>query len=208
MHSLIDIINKSKNKYSIVEPKKPGNYITVKGELSGSISSTELFNIKGSGVVKSLDISPYDDVDIGVKIEIDGKTVYDSTVRDKDSGYYTGYIANNSVHLIFGDISRLYSIYANSEIQHYYRTYYTYFKYYSNTRILPEQIFPFDISKDNMTQTFSSSQDISKNTLFLFEGGIEFKKSFIVSANHIDSTSAANIYAGIEYDILNEEVLI
>lgn len=185
MHSLIDIINDSQKRYTMVEPKTSGS-ITI----SGSGGSTELFNIKGSGVVKSLAILTRNGY-TGVKIEIDGRIVYDSFTGP-------GYIYSSDRYLVFGDKNNL-EVYYNSGVFNMYRFVCSVSERYYVTRTFSDGLmYPFDTSADNIA-TIPKMDHLSGDTLFLSDGGIEFKKNFIVSAKLRETSSDGSVYAGIEY---------
>lgn len=186
MNSLIDIMDESQKRYTMVEPKTIGSIA-----ISGSGGDTELFNIKGSGVVKSLAILTGNS-HTGVKIEIDGRIVYDSFTGPGD-------IYNSNTYLVFGDKNNL-EVYYNSNVFNMYRFVCPVSERYYMTRTFDnDHIYPFDISVDNIALIPTSSGHLSSHTLFLSDGGIEFKKNLAVSAKLRETSSNGTVYAGIEY---------
>lgn len=189
MDSLIDILTKTTKRHTIIEPKKKGQ-ITI----SGGDKFTELFNIKGFGTVKSLSIYPDTCDSTDIKIEIDGKTVYDSSTADN------GFIYTNGIYLIFGDKNNFRIAYNGSSKIDYYTCYTSTSPSALCDSISINSLYMFDTSVNNIA-TIPESY-FNKNTAFLSDGGIEFKESFIVSAKRRSSTSEGYIYAGIEYMML------
>ena len=185
MHSLIDIMGESQKRYTMVEPKATGTIA-----ISGSNGSTELFNIKGSGVVKCLSILTNTNCETGIKIEIDGKTIYDSFIG-------IGYLSGSGFYLMFGDKNNL-KLFYHTSVKHCYLQHCSNFYYYNYILLDETKIFPFDTSSDNIA-TLPNSDHLSAHAVFLSDGGIEFKESFVVSAKRRDSPSKGYVYAGIEY---------